>query len=143
MERGAGCRQPIEGLMHKTLKRYFPIFVFPTLIAFVISFLIPFIMGVYLSFTRFTTVSNAEFVGLANYKELFLSSDNFLNALWFTIRFTVVSTLTVNILAFALALLLTKGIPGTNFFRTLFFISYYVFRGILQCFSSIFHSYRR
>ncbi len=108
--------------MHKTLKRYFPVFVLPTLVAFVVSFLVPFLMGIYLSFTRFTTVSNAVFVGLANYKEILFSNDNFLHALWFTIRFTVVSTLSVNILAFALALLLTKGIPGTHFFRTLFFM---------------------
>lgn len=108
--------------MHKTLKRYFPIFVLPTLAAFVVSFLIPFLMGIYLSFTKFTTVSNAEFVGLANYKEILFSGDSFVNALWFTVRFTVVSTLSVNILAFALALLLTKGLPGTHFFRTLFFM---------------------
>lgn len=108
--------------MHKTLKRYFPIFVLPTLAAFVVSFLIPFLMGIYLSFTKFTTVSNAEFVGLANYKEILFSGDSFVNALWFTVRFTVVSTLSVNILAFALALLLTKGFPGTHFFRTLFFM---------------------
>ena len=108
--------------MHKTLKRYFPIFVLPTLAAFVVSFLIPFLMGIYLSFTKFTTVSNAQFVGLANYKEILFSGDSFVNALWFTVRFTVVSTLSVNILAFALALLLTKGFPGTHFFRTLFFM---------------------
>ena len=108
--------------MHKTLKRYFPIFVLPTLAAFVVSFLIPFLMGIYLSFTKFTTVSNAEFVGLANYQEILFSGDSFVNALWFTVRFTVVSTLSVNILAFALALLLTKGFPGTHFFRTLFFM---------------------
>ena len=108
--------------MHKALKKYFPVFVFPTLIPFVISFLIPFVMGIYLSFTKFTTVSNATFVGLENYKQLFSSGDNFLHALWFTVRFTVVSTLTVNLFAFALALLLTKGLPGTNFFRTVFFM---------------------
>ncbi|MBQ8908060.1 MAG: sugar ABC transporter permease [Clostridia bacterium] len=108
--------------MHKALKKYFPVFVFPTLIPFVISFLIPVVMGIYLSFTKFTTVSNATFVGLENYKQLFSSGDNFLHALWFTVRFTVVSTLTVNLFAFALALLLTKGLPGTNFFRTVFFM---------------------
>ncbi len=54
--------------MQKTLKRYFPIFVVPTLIAFAFAFIIPFIEGVYLSFCKFTTVGNAHWVGLENYK---------------------------------------------------------------------------
>ena len=41
------------------LKKYFPIFVLPTLIAFILFFLVPFVMGLYLSFTNFTTISNA------------------------------------------------------------------------------------
>ncbi|MBP3437440.1 MAG: sugar ABC transporter permease [Clostridia bacterium] len=108
--------------MQKTLKRYFPIFVAPTLLAFLIAFAIPFIMGIYLSFTKFTTVTNAQFVGLYNYKQIFTAGDHFLHALWFTVKFTVVSTITVNVIAFCLALLLTKGLRGTHFFRTVFFM---------------------
>lgn len=108
--------------MQKTLKKYFPVFILPTFIAFSIAFLIPFIMGVYLSFTEFTTVSNAKWVGLKNYIELFTANRDFLNALWFTVKFTVVSIITINVSAFALALLLTRGIRGTNFFRTIFFM---------------------
>lgn len=108
--------------MQKTLKKYFPIFVLPTFLAFLIAFFIPFLMGVYLSFTRFTTVSNATWVGLANYNAVFSSADSFLGSLWFTVRFTIVSTITVNLVAFFLALLLTKGLKGTNFFRTVFFM---------------------
>jgi raffinose/stachyose/melibiose transport system permease protein len=108
--------------MHNSLKKYFPIFILPTFIAFLIAFLIPFVMGVYLSFTEFTTVSNARWVGLKNYLQIFAANSDFLNALWFTVKFTVVSVITVNILAFALALLLTRGIRGTNFFRTVFFM---------------------
>ena len=108
--------------MQKSFLRYFPIFVLPTLAAFIISFLVPFLMGLYLSFTRFTTVSNATFVGLANYIEVFSSGSSFWHALWFTVRFTVISTITVNLIAFFLALLLTRGKKGTNFFRTLFFM---------------------
>ena len=108
--------------MRKSLYRYFPIFVLPTLLAFVISFLIPFLMGIYLSFTSFTTVANARFVGFANYIEALRGSGDFWRAFWFTARFTVVSTLTVNFIAFTLALLLTRGKKGTNFFRTVFFM---------------------
>ncbi len=115
-------------------------FVLPTLIAFVIAFLIPFLMGIYLSFTEFTTVTNAKWVGWKNFDILFFGgkhiegvtsgqlllygkvSGEFLNALWFTVKFTVVSVLTVNVFAFALALLLTKNARGTNLYRTVFFM---------------------
>ena len=107
--------------MQKTMKKYFPIFVLPTLIAFTIAFLIPFVMGIYLSFTKFTTVSNAKWVGFSNYIKAFSNSE-FIDAFSFTLRFTIVSVVTINVLAFALALLLTKGLKGTNIFRTVFFM---------------------
>lgn len=108
--------------MYKNINRYFPIFVLPTLISFFLVFLIPFVLGVFLSFTEFTTVENAVWVGLQNYIKAFTKDNNFLNALWFTIKFTVVSVVSVNILSFSLALILTKAIKGTSFFRTVFFM---------------------
>ncbi len=108
--------------MEKNLKRYFPVFVLPTLISFIIVFLIPFILGIFLSFTEFTTVESAEWVGLGNYIKAFTEDDNFLNALWFTVKFTVVSVVMINIFAFSLALLLTRALKGTTFFRTVFFM---------------------
>lgn len=108
--------------MEKNIKKYFPIFLFPTLISFVLVFLIPFILGIYLSFTQFTTVENAKWIGIENYIKAFTQDTNFLNALWFTIKFTVVSVITINVLAFCLALILTKAIKGTSFFRTVFFM---------------------
>lgn len=108
--------------MQKTLKKYFPVFLLPTLVAFAVSFLVPFITGVYLSFTEFRTVNSSEWVGLANYIRIFTSDKTFLNSLWLTVKFTVVSVITVNIIAFTVALLLTKGLKGTNVFRTVFFM---------------------
>lgn len=107
--------------MEKTLKKYFPVFVLPTLIAFTIAFFVPFILGIVLSFTRFTTVTDAKWVGLENYIKIF-SSNDFLQALWFTACFALVSIITINVFAFLLALLLTRGIKGTNLFRTVFFM---------------------
>ncbi len=107
--------------MQKNIRKYFPVFALPTLIAFVVAFLYPFAMGIYLSFTKFTTVENAKFVGFDNYIQAFSDKD-FLNALWFTTKFTVVSVLTINIFAFFLAMLLTKAIKGTNLFRSIFFM---------------------
>ena len=108
--------------MYRTKKPYFLLFVLPTLVAFAIAFFIPFVLGLVLSFTEFTTVSNATFVGLRNYVAVFSSGSRFWQAFWFTAKFTVVSTITVNVLAFFLALLLTRGRRGTNFFRTVFFM---------------------
>lgn len=107
--------------MHKSMKRYFPIFVLPTLIAFSIGFIIPFAMGVYLSFCKFTTVTNAKFIGFSNYTKVF-QDGKFIHALGFTTLFTIVSVIAINLLAFIVALLLTKGIKGTNLFRTVFFM---------------------
>ena len=107
--------------MNRNLKKYFPLFVLPTLVAFTIAFLIPFLLGIYLSFTKFTTVNDATFIGFGNYIKAFQNHD-FLNALWFTTKFVVVSVLTINIFAFAVALLLTRGKKGTNVFRTIFFM---------------------
>lgn len=107
--------------MQKTLKRYFPIFVLPTLIAFSFAFIIPFVMGVYLSFCKFKTITNAQFVGLDNYIKIFADKD-FINAFGFTLKFSVVSIVTINVFAFILALALTRKIKGTNLFRTVFFM---------------------
>ncbi|RHQ74673.1 sugar ABC transporter permease [Firmicutes bacterium AF22-6AC] len=107
--------------MQKTLKRYFPIFVLPTLIAFSFAFIIPFVMGVYLSFCKFKTITNAQFVGLYNYIKIFADKD-FVNAFGFTLKFSVVSIVTINVFAFILALALTRKIKGTNLFRTVFFM---------------------
>ena len=107
--------------MQKAIKKYFPIFVLPTMIAFAIGFLAPFILGIYLSFCDFTTVTDAEFIGIGNYLKI-LGDKEFIHSLWYTALFTLVTVILINVLAFAVALLLTKGIRGTNLFRTVFFM---------------------
>lgn len=109
-------------MQNKMMKKYFPVFVLPTLLAFTIGFIVPFIMGVYLSFCKFTTVTDAKFVGLQNYVKIFTEDGTFGHALWYTTAFTVVSAILINVIGFAVALLLTKKIKGTNIFRTVFFM---------------------
>jgi raffinose/stachyose/melibiose transport system permease protein len=111
----------MEIIMQKHSKKYFPIFVLPTLIAFTIAFVVPFILGIFLSFTEFTTVIDAKWVGIKNYMIVFQNKE-FLNALWFTVKFAVVAVITINVFAFLLAMLLTRKIKGTNLFRTIFFM---------------------
>lgn len=108
--------------MNTALKRYSPVFLTPTLLAFGFAFVAPFIMGIYLSFTEFVTVNNASFVGFKNYIRAFFDGTDFVRSLIFTSAFTAVSIITVNVFSFALALLLTRGIRGTNLFRSVFFL---------------------
>ena len=106
----------------KIMRKYFPVFVLPTLIAFTVFFIIPFLMGFYLSFTKFKVITNVTFVGFKNYIRAFTVDHDFLHALSFTSIFTIVSVISVNVFSFILALLLTNGIKGTNFFRSVFFM---------------------
>jgi len=105
------------------LKKWFPAFALPTTLAFVLAFLVPFGMGLYLSFTKFRVITDAQWIGLNNYTQAFSEkNNNFLHALWFSVRFTVVSVIVVNVLAFTFAMLLTKAIRATNLFRAVFFL---------------------
>jgi raffinose/stachyose/melibiose transport system permease protein len=67
-------------------------------------------------------VTDSHWVGVDNYIRAFTDDKNFLNALIFTIKFALVSVVLINVLAFSLALLLTREIKGTNIFRTVFFM---------------------
>ncbi len=107
--------------MENAIKKYWPVFLLPTLAAFIIGFIWPFIWGIYLSFHKFTTISKTTFVGLSNYVKVFQDA-TFVEAFWFTAKFTIVSTIVINIIAFMLALALTRGLRGTNIFRTVFFL---------------------
>lgn len=132
--------------MSKAIRRYFPIFGLPTFLAFTIGFIIPFILGIYLSFCSFTTVSDAKFVGIQNYIKIW-GDETFVHSLWFTAVFAVVSLVLINVLAFVIALFLTREFRGSNLYRTVFFmpnliggivlgyIWKLVFNGILAYFS--------
>ena len=107
--------------MYKRFYRWFPVFVLPTLAAFAVAFLIPFVMGIWLSFHRFTTIKNTHFVGWENYIRA-IGDEGFVGSLRFSALFTVVSLITVNLLAFVLALALTRRLRGVNIFRSIFFM---------------------
>ena len=108
-------------MVGKTIKKYWPIFLLPTAAAFCIGFLWPFIWGIYLSFCQFTTVSKVTFVGFSNYAKILLDN-TFSHAFWLTVLFAILSSVIINVLAFLIALALTRGIKGTNAFRTIFFM---------------------
>lgn len=107
--------------MSKNIKKYFPIFMLPTLLAFLIGFVVPFLLGIWLSFCKFTTVTDAKFNGLSNYIKA-LSDREFLHAFFYTTAFVIVTVLVINVAAFAIAYMLTKHIFGSNLFRSVFFM---------------------
>ena len=105
----------------KAIRKWWALFALPTFAAFIIGFVVPFIMGVYLSFCKFTTVTDAEFVGLKNYTRA-LQDKEFLHALGFSTLLTIVTTIVINVVAFSIAYMLTKAIKGSNIFRSVFFM---------------------
>ena len=107
--------------LQRPLRRLSPLFMGPMLCAFVIGFIWPFLRGIYLSFCKFKTTSDAQFIGLGNYIKAF-NDASFLHSFWYTALFAVVSLLLINVLAFAVAYALTQGIKGSNLYRTVFFM---------------------
>lgn len=105
----------------RSIKKYFMIFLLPTLFAFIIGFIIPFFYGIYLSFFKFRVINNLTFNGLNNYLVAF-KDETFIDSFAFTFAFAMVSLLVINIIAFLLAYALTSGIKGSTIFRTIFFM---------------------
>lgn len=108
-------------LLRRPIQRCFLLFLAPTLAAFAIGFVYPFLKGIYLSFCSFTTTSDAEWTGIVNYIKAF-QDESFIHAFWYTALYALVSLLIINVLAFTVAYLLTLGIKGANLFRTAFFM---------------------
>ncbi len=110
-----------SSLIKKPIKRWFPLFMGPTIICFCIGFIWPFIHGIYLSFCKFSIVTKTSFVGFTNYIRAF-TDPSFGHAFWYTALYTVVSVVLINLFAFAFALALTQKMKGSNIFRTVFFM---------------------
>lgn len=137
--------------MQKYYKKYAPIFLIPVLACFIIAFVIPFFMGIYFSFTVYKDVHNAAWNGVENYQRIFDAWSNWsgwkdaevgvplyaqnigssANPHWIptmvmaflrTTLFAIVCIVTINFNAFILALLLTKGLRGSNIYRSIFFM---------------------
>lgn len=107
--------------MRRSLIRWGWLFAGPTTLAFMIGFVVPFGLGIYLSFTKFTTVTRSTWVGVDNYVRL-IGDQTFLHSLWYTSAFALVTSVIINVAAFAVAYMLVKAIRGSNLFRSVFFM---------------------
>lgn len=93
----------------------------PSLFAFAVVFLIPFVVGLYLTLTKWDVIKgDGSFVGFVNYAEVFRDKA-FLRQLWFTIRYVFFTVIISNLLAFFIALALTSGMKGERWLRTGYF----------------------
>ncbi len=110
-----------ETMLARSYKKWFALFLLPTLSAFALGFVYPFAKGIYLSFCKFVTTSNAEWIGLDNYAKA-LSDSSFIYSFVYTAVFALTSLVVINLTAFAVAYALTRGIKGSNLFRTVFFM---------------------
>lgn len=113
--------------MERYYKKYAPVFLIPLLICFLVAFLVPFCMGVFYSFTDFITLDKFQFNGIKNFQYIFKGqSDSPIPTFWVafgrTSLFAAISIITINFNAFILALLLTKGLKGSNTYRSIFFL---------------------
>jgi len=97
------------------------IMVAPTIIGLLVLNIWPFLQTIYTSFCEHQGFGHYKFIGLGNFIRAFQDSE-FLHAFWFTALFTLVTVALINVLAFAVASILTQEIPGTNIFRTVFFM---------------------
>ena len=109
------------GTIRSSTRRGFPLFLGPVVAAFIIGFVWPFIQGIYLSMCEFKLIADAKFIGFSNYVKAF-QDVTFTHAFWYTALFTIVSLVLINVLAFAVAYILTQNIKGSNIFRTVFFM---------------------
>ncbi len=115
--------------MQKFYKKYAPIFILPLLLCFGLVILIPFFSGVMFSFTKYKAFDNFEFNGFKNFELAFspeYAPDNGIPTFWVSLGrtslFAIISIVTINFNAFILALLLTKGLKGSNTYRSIFFM---------------------
>ena len=108
-------------LIRRPIQHWAWLFLLPTFAAFCVGFVCPFLQGLFLSFCKFKITSNWTWVWFDNYKKA-VADPSFLHAFWYTALFALVSMLAINLLAFAVAYALTRGIRGSNIFRTVFFM---------------------
>ena len=108
--------------MEKNLKKYFWFFALPGILCFSLSFIIPMVWGVFLSFCEFTNILDVDFVFFNNYIKAFTIDTFFIDAFFFTVLFTIVTVILINVISFTLSLILTRDVPFTNGFRTMYFM---------------------
>jgi multiple sugar transport system permease protein len=106
--------------MRKDLTGY--AFISPWLVGFLVFTAVPFLVSIYLSFTRYDIVSSPEWVGLANYRKLLTGDPLFWKSLWITFHYALVAVPMGIAAGVGLALLLNLELRGISVYRTIFYV---------------------
>lgn len=121
----AGFLLAILGIFWMPLKSHREIvnivFLAPMVFTFAVTVLIPFVFGIYYSFTDWDGVDVSKFVGVSNYLNMF-TKNHFGYSMLITLLYTFLNMIAVNLVGFVFALLCTMKLRGENFFRSAFFI---------------------
>lgn len=104
---------------HKSIINF--LFLFPLMLTFIVTVIVPFIFGVFYSLTDWNGMKFENFVGLKNYITMFTSND-YVYSVIITFIFSAINIILVNLIAFSLALLCTSSIKGRNYYRAAFFV---------------------
>lgn len=99
----------------------FWLFISPVLLSLSLVVIVPVLMGVFYSFTNWDGLNFTAFVGISHYQRL-LNDEQFMQSLWFTVRFAVASIILLNVIGLGLALLVTSKLKSRNLLRTIFFM---------------------
>lgn len=106
-------------------KLEFGIFTLPVLICIAVAFYIPFAMTIRYSLLKWNGISkHPKFIGLDNFKQIFMGDANFTSSAWFTVKYAILYIVLVNVLAILLAVILDMKLKSSTWLRTAFFIPY-------------------
>ncbi|MEY8344828.1 carbohydrate ABC transporter permease [Niallia circulans] len=98
------------------------LFISPWIIGFIGLMLGPMLFSFYASFTDYNITSKMNFIGLANYKQMFTVDDMFWTSLWNTLYYVLFSVPITTAGALLLAVLLNQKVKGMKIFRTIFYL---------------------
>ncbi|MFC5701027.1 carbohydrate ABC transporter permease [Cohnella faecalis] len=119
-------------MISKTRNRWnrrieFGVFVVPAIVCILLSAIVPFLMSLYYSLTKWNGVGkHIKFIGLKNFREILTSDTNALKALVFTLEYTLLAVVLTNVVAIVLAVVLTKALKLRGLYRTAFFVPYII-----------------
>jgi raffinose/stachyose/melibiose transport system permease protein len=105
----------------KKKNSWFYLFIAPIFIALIMVIVVPLVLGIYYSFTNWNGIQSTKMVGFANYVAIF-HDKGFIDSLWFTVKFTIISIVLTNLIGLSLALIVTQKFKGNHFLRTVFFM---------------------
>jgi multiple sugar transport system permease protein len=107
--------------MKKKVRLSHLFFILPAVLLNVVFYVYPLVESFVMSFYDWPVLGQKTFLGLKNYINL-LSDSAYWNAMWFTAKYTLLVTPGLFIVAFVLAMLINNRLPGTTFFRSIFFL---------------------